>query len=308
MINRILIRIKVLQIVYAYYQKGSKDLKVAENELLLSLRRSYDLYHYLLLLIVDVTRMYERVIETKRNKYRPTDEELNPDLRLLNNRLADQLSQNYELLKYAKEHGISWADDMDFIKKTLEMIIASDVYTDYIKKPADNYETDKEFWRLVFKRIISNNEFVEDYLEEKSIYWNEDIDIIESFVIKTIKRFKQHAGSMQELLPMYNNNDDYDFVIQLFRKTLLHGDEYRDRIDRHTKNWETERVASMDMVIMQVALAEIMNFPTIPINVTLNEYIDAAKYYSTPRSGTFINGVLDSIVEELKSEKSLLKN
>ncbi|MDR0574128.1 MAG: transcription antitermination factor NusB [Tannerella sp.] len=308
MINRILIRIKVLQIVYAYYQKGSKDLKVAENELLLSLRRSYDLYHYFLLLIVDTTHMYERMIELKRNKYRPTDEERNPDVRMRNNRLANQIFKNESLLKYAKEHGISWADDMDFVKKILDMITVSGIYAEYLKNEEDSYEVDKEFWRLIFKRIISNNEFVEDYLEEKSIYWNEDVDIIESFVIKTIKRFNEDAGSKQELMPMFNSNDDYDYVIKLFRQTLLHGEEYRERIDRHMKNWESERVANMDLVIMQVALAEIMNFPTIPISVTLNEYIDAAKYYSTPKSGTFINGVLDSIVEELKAEKCLMKN
>ena len=308
MINRILIRIKVLQIVYAYYQKDSNDLKVAENELLLSLRRSYDLYHYFLLLIVDVTRMYERMVEAKRNKYRPTDEERNPDMRMLNNRLASQIADNEGLLKYLKEHGISWSDDMDFVKKILEMIVESDVYAEYLKNDDDSYEVDKEFWRLVFKRIISNNEYVEEYLEEKSIYWNEDVDIIESFVIKTIKRFDENEGSKQELMPMFNSSDDYDYVVKLFRQSLLNGDKYRERIAKHMKNWESERVANMDLVIMQVALAEIMNFPTIPISVTLNEYIDAAKYYSTPKSGTFINGVLDSIVEELKAENLLMKN
>lgn len=308
MINRILIRIKVLQIVYAYYQKGANDLKVAENELLLSLRRSYDLYHYFLLLIVDVTHMYERMIETRRNKYRPTDEERNPDMRMLNNRLARQIAENEGLLSYNKEHGISWADDMDFVKKILDLILASDVYAEYLKNEEDNYDADKEFWRLVFKRIISNNTFVEEYLEEKSIYWNEDVDIIESFVIKTIKRFEESAGSQQKLMPMYNSNDDYEYVIKLFRQSLLHGEEYRERINKHTKNWESERVANMDLFIMQVALAEILHFPTIPVNVTLNEYIDAAKYYSTPKSSTFINGVLDSIVEELKAEKLLIKN
>jgi transcription antitermination factor NusB len=307
MINRILIRIKVLQIVYAFYQKGSDDLKVAENELLLSLRRSYDLYHYFLLLIVDITRTYERMVETKRNKYRPTDEERNPDMRLLNNRLAEQIAGNECLLKYCTEHGISWTDEHSFVKKILELILESETYADYIKSEDDSYESDKEFWRLVFKRIISNNEFIEDYLEERSIYWNEDVDIIESFVIKTIKRFSKNEGNHQELIPMFNSDDDYDYVIKLFRQTLLNGDKYRERINKHTQNWESERVANMDMVIMQVALAEILNFPTIPVSVTLNEYIDAAKYYSTPKSSTFINGILDSIVEELKEEKLLLK-
>ena len=307
MINRVLIRIKVMQIIYAYYQKGSKDLKMAENELLLSLRRSYDLYHYLLLLIVEVTRMYERVIDAKRNKYRPTDEDMNPDLRLLNNRLTNQIAKNEALNMYAKQHSIYWTDDKNFIKKVLDIILESCIYADYLRNETDNYEVDKEFWRLIFKRIISDNEFIEDYLEEKCVYWNDDVEIIESFVLKTIKRFSQSAGEKQQLIPMFHNNDDYEFVIQLFRQTLLHGDEYRELIDRHTKNWESERVANMDLVIMQVAVAEIMNFPTIPINVTLNEYIDAARYYSTPKSSAFINGVLDSIVEELKKENRFLK-
>jgi N utilization substance protein B len=252
--------------------------------------------------------MYERMIEVKRNKYVPTEEERNPDVRILNNRLAKQIAENEALLKYAKEHGVSWADDKDFIRKVLEMITASEVYADYLKNEDDSYEVDKEFWRLVFKRIISNNEYIEEYLEEKSIYWNDDVDIIESFVIKTIKRFDELSDSQQELLPMYSNIDDYDFVIQLFRQAILHGEEYRMYIEKHSKNWESERVANMDLLIMQVALAEIMNFSSIPVSVTLNEYIDAAKYYSTPKSGTFINGVLDSIVDELKKENKLLKS
>jgi N utilization substance protein B len=307
MINRILIRIKVIQIVYAYYQKGNNDLRIAENELLLSLRRSYDLYHYLLLLIVEVTRMYEHLIEMRRNKYRPTDEDKNPDMRMLNNRLAAQIADNEELRKYNREHGILWTDDRDFVRKVMDMIVKSGIYREYLKTK-DNYEADRDFWRHVFKRLIPNNAFIEDYLEEKSIYWNEDIDIVESFVLKTIKRFDESAGSRQSLIPMFNSDGDYDYVIKLFRQTLLHGEEYRQRIDRHMKNWETERVANMDLIIMQVALAEIMNFPSIPVSVTLNEYIDVARYYSTPKSGVFINGVLDSIIEELKNENLLIKS
>jgi N utilization substance protein B len=293
--------------VYAYYQKGNKDLQVAENELMLSLRRSYDLYHYFLLMIVEVTRMYERLIEMRRNKYRPTEKEKNPDMRMLNNRLAALIAENGALRKYSADHGISWSSDRDFIRKILDMIIQSDTYRDYLTEE-DSYQADRDFWQHVFRRIISKNEFVDDFLEEKSIYWNEDIDIVESFVIKTIRRFEENAGSGQDLIPMFNNDDDYDFVINLFRQTILHGEEYRERINRHLNNWDPDRVANMDLVIMQVALAEIMHFPTIPTKVTFNEYIDAARYYSTPKSGIFINGVLDAIIEELRMEKLLTKN
>ena len=307
MINRVLIRIKVLQIVFAYYQNGSDDLKMAENELFLSLRRSYDLYYYFLLLIVEVTRLHERQLDTRKHKYLPTSDELNPNMRLVNNRLARQIEANGKLQAYVKEHGVSWVNETDFVKRVLELILNSELYAEYKDSEDDSYETDREFWRAVFRKLICRNEELENALEDISIYWNDDIEIIQTFVIKTIKRFEEAHGSRQELLPMFKDEEDRDFAIQLFRKTLLYGEEYRERIDRHLRNWESERVANMDLYIMQMALAELLHFPNIPVNVTLNEYIDAAKYYSTPKSGTFINGILDSIVQELAQEKLLFK-
>jgi N utilization substance protein B len=308
MINRILIRIKILQIVFACYRNGNDDPKVAENELLLSLRRSYDLYHYFLLLIVEVTNLQERKQDMRKHKYHPTAEELNPNMRLVNNRFARQLETNRMLSQYVKERGVSWVNETGFVKKVLDLILASDFYRDYINSAEDSYEIDREFWRTVFRRLICGNEELEEALEDISIYWNDDVEIIESFVIKTIKRFVESEGSRQELLPMFKDNDDYDFAVSLFRHTLRSGEVFRERIVRHLKNWEMERIASMDLIIIQVALAEIMNFPDIPVNVTLNEYINAAKYYSTPKSSTFINAILDSVVKELKKEKLLLKD
>lgn len=308
MINRILIRIKVLQIVYSFYQNGNSDLKVAENELLFSLRKSYDLYHYFLLLIIEVTNLQKRTLDVKKNKYMPTHAELNPNTRLIDNRFAAQVAENAALQKYVAEQGLSWANDEEFVKSVLDIILASDLYNEYLDNENDSYETDKEFWRCVFKKLICGNEVIEDFLEDKSIYWNDDIEIVETFTLKTIKKFEEKNGSKQELLPMFKDLEDHSFAIKLFRQTLLKGAEYRERINNHMKNWETERIANMDLIIMQVALAEIMTFPSIPINVTLNEYIDTAKYYSTPKSGNFINGILDSIVSELKKEKVLLKD
>lgn len=308
MINRILIRIKVLQIVFAYYQNGNSDLSVAENELHLSLRRSYDLYYYFLLLIIEATHLQEQRIDARKHKLRPTDEDLKPNTRLIDNRFVRQLETNDMLLDYVKEHGISWVNETDFVKRILDMILKSDLYAEYIDNPNDSYETDQEFWRAVFRKLICGNEEIEDALEDISIYWNDDIEIIQTFVLKTIKRFKENNGNKEELLPMFKDDEDHRFVIELFRKSLEQASTYREWINKHMKNWESERVANMDLIIMQVALAEIMNFPKIPIKVTLNEYIDAAKYYSTPKSGTFINGILDSIVTELKKGKLLLKD
>ena len=308
MINRILIRIKVLQIVYSHYQNDNKDLKAAETELQFSLRKSYDLYHYLLLLIVELTTQQKQNIATRKAKFRPSYEEMNPNERFINNRFAAQVQSNQSLQKYITEQGISWSIDTDFIKSTLETVLTSPLYADYISNPVDNYEVDKEFWKNVFKKLICNNDNINEYLEDKSIYWNDDIEIVETFTLKTIKRFQEEAGATQELLPMYKDKEDLQFATKLFRQTLLKSTELRERINKHLKNWETERIANMDLVILQVALAEIMNFPSIPVNVTLNEYIDNAKCYSTPKSGNFINGVLDSIIKELKSENLLLKN
>ena len=288
MINRILIRIKVLQIVYSYYQNGNNDLKVAENELLFSLKKSYDLYHYFLLLIVDVTNLQRRILDARKNKYMPTEAELNPNTRLVDNRFTAQIAENEALRKYVAEQGLSWDNDGDFIKMVLDMILSSEQYGEYLNNENDSYETDKEFWRIVFKKLICGNEAIDDYLQDKSIYWNDDISIVETFTLKTIKQFEKAAGSKQKLLPMFKDLEDQSFAIKLFRQSLMKGSEFRERINKHMKNWETERIANMDLIIMQVALAEIMTFPTIPINVTLNEYIDTAKYYSTPKSGTFI--------------------
>ena len=308
MINRILIRIKVLQIVYSYYQNGHGDLKVAENELMFSLQKSYDLYYYLLLLIVDVTNLQKRNIDVRKHKFMPTPEDLNPNTRLIDNRFASQLSENIVLNQYVEDQGISWANDEEFIKEVLNMILSSELYTEYINNKEDNYEVDREFWRQVFKNIICTSDYVEEYLEDKSIYWNDDISIIETFAIKTIKKFDEKAGSKQALLPMFKDADDKIFATRLFHQTILKGKDYRERIYKHMKNWESERIANMDLLIMQVAVAEILNFPTIPTCVSLNEYIDMAKYYSTPKSGNFINGILDSVVNELKKEKLLLKD
>lgn len=308
MINRILIRIKVLQIVYSYYQNGNNDLKVAENELLFSLRKSYDLYHCFLLLIIEVTNLQRRILDTRKNKYVPTELELNPNMRLVNNRFAAQVAENESLQKYVSEQGISWDNDADFIKSVLDLILSSELYQEYVNNENDSYETDQEFWRSVFKKLICGNDAIDEHLQDKSIYWNDDIAIIETFTLKTIKQFDEKAGSKQKLLPMYKDLEDQSFAIKLFRQSLMKGSEFRERINKHMKNWETERIANMDLIIMQIALAEILTFPSIPINVTLNEYIDTAKCYSTPKSGTFINGILDSIINELKKEKLLLKD
>jgi len=307
MINRIIIRIKVLQILYAYYQKDSKDIVLAENELLHSLQKSYDLYHYLLALIITLTDVEQKRLDKNKHKYLATEEEKNPDTRFINNRLAEQLSKNKQLLAFSNEKGSVWTDEDVFLKKVLDQIISSDIYAEYLKSP-DSYESDKEFWRKIFKQYILVSEELSELLEDKSIYWNDDLDVIGTFALKTIKRFEESTAPDEPLLPMFKDEEDRRFAISLLRQSILEGQSHNARIEKHIKNWELDRIASIDLYIMQVAITELLKFPSIPINVTLNEYIDIAKYYSTSKSGTFINGTLDAIVQELKSEKILFKN
>lgn len=308
MINRILIRFKILQVIYAYYQKSSRDLKSAENELMRSLHQSYDLYHYLLQLILVLTNFEQKRLDSFKHKYLPTEQELNPDTRFINNRLAEQLRINESMTAFNNQYGYLWGEeDAVYIRNLVKKIIDSEIYTEYLQSP-DNYESDKEFWRKIFKKIILPHEEWSELLDGKNIYWDSNLDLIGTFVLKTIKRFEQENGTKQELLPMYNNDDDRQFAIRLLHKTILEYKENEELIEKQIKNWDLERIALIDLYIMHIALAEIKNFPSIPVTVSLNEYIDLARFFSTPKSSHFVNGILDSIVNELKTDGKLFKN
>ena len=308
MINRIVIRIKVLQIVYAYYQKGSKDLLAAENELMFSIQKSYDLYHYLLILILLLTDTEQKRLDKQKNKFLATDSERNPNLRLANNRFAEQLARNEQLRKFSNERGTLWNnEDSHFVRALLNKILQSDIYRDYLESD-DSYESDWNFWHKIFKNLILQDEELNNILEDKSIYWEDDLDVIGTFVLKTIKRFTQDTTGEQVLYPMFKDAEDKEFPIKLLHRSILEEEENTLRITRQINNWDIERIALIDLYIMQIALAELRNFPSIPVSVTLNEYIDLARYYSTPKSSVFINGILDAIVKELKNENLLFKD
>jgi len=308
MINRTIIRIKILQIVYAYYQKNSTDLALAENELMFSIQKSYDLYHYLLLLITLLTDAEQKRLDKQKNRLLATDAERNPNLRLANNRVAEQLNRNAQLQKFAREKGTFWNnEDVRFVRSILNKILQSDIYEEYLESD-DTYESDQNFWNMVFKQIILKEDELNEILEDQSVYWNDDLDIIGSFVLKTIRRLTDEPSSAQALYPLFKDVEDKNFAIQLLHHSILEEEENSRRITNQIKNWDIERLAQIDLYILQIALAELCNFPLIPISVTLNEYIDLARYYSTPKSPVFINGTLDAIVKELKNEKILFKS
>ena len=308
MINRVLIRLKIVQIVYAYYQNGGKNLDTAEKELFFSLSKAYDLYNYLLLLMVEVTKQAERKQNAAKAKLLPSEEELHPNTKFVDNRFIAQLEVNEQLRQFAESQKKTWENESEFVKSLCEKIMATETYQNYMEAETSSYEEDRELWRKLYKTIIFKSEELDQVLEDQSLYWNDDKEIVDTFVLKTIKRFEEKNGSKQELLPEFKDDEDQEFARRLFRRAILNADYYRQLISENTKNWELDRVAFMDVVIMQIALAEILSFPNIPVSVSLNEYVEIAKVYSTPRSGSFINGTLDGIVNTLKNENKLTKN
>lgn len=307
MINRVLIRLKVIQVIYAYYQNGGKNLEAAEKELFYSLSKAYDLYKYLLSLMIEVTQFADRRIDNRRNKLRPTYEDLNPNTRFIDNAFMAQLMQNTQLEEFRANQKRTWDDEGDFVKHLFEQIEQTKTYQEYMAKETLTYEDDRELWRKLYRSVIAQNETIDEILEEQSLYWNDDKAIVDTFVLKTIKRFEPENGAEQELMPEYKDDEDKEFARKLLRTAITGAEAYRKLMENNAKNWDMERFAFMDILIMQVALAEIFAFPSIPVSVSLNEYVEIAKMYSTPKSGSFINGMLDGIVNQLKSENKLNK-
>ena len=306
MINRELIRIKVVQLTYAYYQNGNRNLDVAEKELLFSLSKAYHLYHYLLALIVAVSKEARKHYEVESLKAQREGLPM-PSSKFADNKFAMQLEENKQLCDFISNQKQAWDDDIEFVRKLYSQIIQSTIYSDYMASEDDSYEADREVWRKLYKSFIMENEDIDGVLEEKSLYWNDDKEIVDTFVLKTIKRFEPGNSIKQELLPEYKYDEDKDFARKLFRATILNADQYQRYMSETSRNWDFSRLAYMDVVIMQIAIAEMLTFPNIPINVTINEYVDLAKVYSTPKSSGYINGMLDSIARYLVSSGLLLK-
>jgi N utilization substance protein B len=307
MINRELIRIKTVQLTYAYYQNGSKNIDSAEKELLFSLSKAYDLYNFLLALIVSITREAQRHLEVAQSRAQREGTEM-PSQKFVNNRFALQLEGNKMLNDFMETQKKTWNDEPEFLKKMYQLVTESQIYKDYMASPEDSYEADRELWRKLYRALIQHNEDLDALLEEQSLYWNDDKEVVDTFVLKTIKRFEEKNQSHQELLPEYDNEEDKDYARKLFRATIMNGDEYQHFMSEASRNWDFSRLAYMDIIIMQIAIAEMMTFPSIPITVTINEYVEISKLYSTPRSASYINGMLDAIARHLTKTGKLLKH
>ena len=306
MINREIIRIKIVQLTYAYYQNGNKNIDTAEKELFFSLSKAYDLYNHLLSLIVAVTREAQRRLEVAQARAK-REGLAEPSQKFVYNRFAIQLQENKALNEFINNQKTVWSDT-PVPGQLFEAIEASQIYQEYMASSEDNYDADRELWRKLYKTFIQENAELDAVLEDQSLYWNDDKEIVDTFVLKTIKRFKEQNGAREELLPEWDSDEEKDFARKLFRAAILNDVEYQRYMNEVSRNWDLSRLAYMDIVIMQIAIAELVTFPNIPVSVTINEFVDIAKLYSTPRSGGYINGMLDAIARKLIKTNRLMKH
>ncbi len=281
----------------------------AKSALARSLDKAYELYHALLLLPIYITRLEDERLETARTKYMATPEDLNPNMRFVENAFVRAIAENPSMKAYLKAMPISWDNEPLLIRSLLDNILNSEIYKEYMASTVTDYNTDCELWRNLMRTVILPSDDLAEVLENSSVYWNDDLQIMGTFVLKTIKQFATAEGGEVELLPQFKDDEDAAFGEDLFMLVVNNQEKYREYIDKFIdhKQWDSERIAFMDVVIMSTAIAELLNFPLIPVPVTLNEYIEIANSYSTAKSGQFINGILYSVIKYLKEEGILTK-
>jgi N utilization substance protein B len=307
MVNRRLLRIKLLQELYAHLNYADRTIDSSQKELALSIRRSYDLYHYLLLLIIDVADYARKKIDQAREKRIPTYEDLNPNTRFLDNQVIKQITESEGLNNYLASNKLSWVNYPELVKKLWLNLSKSEAYTTYMALPASDYDTDKKLVIEFYSGIVAECEMLYQNLEEQSIFWNDEVDYVISMIVKSIKSFKESHTTNAPLMPQFRNEEDKEFAPLLLRKTIQNREEYFSLVDSFCKNWDLERIAFIDKLILILAISEAVEFPFIPTRVSMNEYIEIAKLYSTEHSSTFVNGLLDKIYKHLKEEKRIVK-
>jgi transcription antitermination protein NusB len=307
MISRRLLRIKALMILYAFNRRDDNDLAQAEKELVFSIGKTYDQYHYILSLILEIADIASEKIDFALQKRMPSSQDLNPNRRFVENPLIDQLRNNPDFKKYITENKLSWSNHTEVPRKLYNDLLSWEPFNQYMTLQERTYSGEKKIITRIVSELFAVSEDLLAAFEEQSIYWNDDIDYVSAMVEKTLKKFKPGPADRNTLMPLYKNDEDREFAIILLRKAILRRKECSELIDHNTTNWEVERIALMDTLVMQLAITEIIEFPEIPIKVTLNEYIEIAKFYCTSKSSTFVNGILDKVVREMRNKDMFRK-
>ena len=308
MLNRRHLRIKVLQLLYAYFQSEEDNFPKAEKELMLTIERMYDMYLYLLLSLSELKRAAENKVADKKKKIRPSEDDLHPNLKFVDNQLIQIIENSTSLNALCEKRKINWmgVENQELFRKMFQHTLENETYFDFLHNNLNGFEEDRAFALSIFKEDIANSELLYSFFEEKSINWLDDLDLCCSMVLKSLKGIKIEEEFTP--MPLFKENDDEkEFVIQLFRNTILNNTENEKLIAELADNWELDRIAKMDMFLLKMGLTELQIFPSIPTKVTLNEYIEISKFYSTPKSNLFINGILDKAIGKLTLAKKIVK-
>ena len=311
MLSRRHLRIKVLQAVYAFFQNGDSGLSTGEKLLLTSVDKMHELFIHQLSFLIEIRDFAHNRIEESKKKFFPTEEDLDPNMKFVNNRVLKQIEENRGFRRWHDKLKINWSEEGSMVRKAYLTLKDSGFYRRYMEESEDSYENDAELLVRIVKKILTDFELLEYHYESRSVFWAFDsYHTTNLMVMKYLKWVKPGNDSETPLPEMIDNGEgqeDRQFMIDLFRKTILHSDEYARLIDEKARNWELERIALMDIILIKMALAELLEFPSIPVKVTLNEYIDISKYYSSAKSKVFINGILDKLIVDLKDKKMIRK-
>ena len=311
MLNRRFLRIKVLQALYAYIESGEDNINNGIKHLLESIDKLYELFIWQLSFLVETKRFAENKITENKHKYIPTYEDLHPNLKYVNNRVLNAIEDNKDFKKQESALKINWADDpQDVVQKYYKMMKDSPEYKKYMADKTDNFAADKKFIVTMITKYFADLDVLQDFYEDKSIYFCDDYHLVSSMLIEFLTKMKSF-GVDTPLPSIYKTdtaeaNADENFIKDLFRETVMHADEFGKLIADNTNNWEKERICLMDMIILKMALTEFVRFPYIPVKVTMNEYIEISKYFSTPKSKIFVNGILDKLAKKM-TERGLIE-
>ena len=300
MINRVLIRLKVVQVIYAYYQNGGQNISSAERELAQSLDSAYSLYKTLLYIPVALVNLARKSVA--RQKRMGVAHISGKEERFAANEYVAQLETNQELLQFVQENDFSWLVESDWLKDTYSGILESDVMEEYWQEESFGFEPYKELFRKLYKTFAQENDELDALLEEQNLYWNGDKELMDSFVLKTIRAFSDGNVAEQPLKSEFKDDDDRRFALDLLRNGVKAAPAREEAVAANCRRWDPSRLAFLDVIIIQVAMAEIMYFPQIPLKVTLNEYVELAKSLSTPASGSFVNGMLETIIRDMSAK------
>jgi N utilization substance protein B len=307
MVTRRFLRIKVLQALDAVEKNPKEDFHVSEKKLDRAIQDCQVLSVYFLSLLPEIVHYRTLRLEELKEKINPTEKDLNPNTKFIDNKVIKQIEENKSIQQFCKNHKIDWSDRYDFVAQIYAEIANSDFFLTYINSPKSNYQEDKEFVLDLLSKIFAESELLHWFLEEKNVHWFDDYNDALLAAYKNIENFNENLSKPATLIPLFKNDEEITFYKELFCKTLLYNAEYQKRIDEKLQHWESERLMEIDTILMKMAMCELTQFLTIPVKVTINEYIELAKLYSSRKSGVFINGILDSIVTDLKNEGLLNK-